>query len=99
MGLEVERRTDRSEPALVRGSRETKTLGDLIQLHRGDLLDGRSAEKSGNNQRIPTAFASSGEQRVENTPFRVRQIAATQCRPLKIVARGAGHPIDLLTPS
>lgn len=37
--LEVERRIDRGEPALVRDCRETKTFGDLIQLHREDLLD------------------------------------------------------------
>jgi integrase len=36
---EVERRIDRGEPAFARGSRETKTFGDLIQLHRGDLQD------------------------------------------------------------
>jgi integrase len=37
--LEIERRIDRGEPALVRSSRETKTFGDLIQLHREDLQD------------------------------------------------------------
>jgi len=45
--LEIERRIDRGEPALARGSRETKTFGDLIQLHREDLQDvGKSIGRS-----------------------------------------------------
>ena len=39
MGTRGRARIDRGEPALVRGSRETKTFVDLIQLHREDLLD------------------------------------------------------------
>ena len=35
--LEVERRIDRGEPAIARGSRDAKTFGDLIKLHREDL--------------------------------------------------------------
>ena len=35
--LEVERRVDRGEPAIARGSRDAKTFGDLIKLHREDL--------------------------------------------------------------
>lgn len=34
---EVERRIDRGEPAIARGSRDAKTFGDLIKLHREDL--------------------------------------------------------------
>ncbi len=37
--LEIERRIHRGEPVLARGSRETKTFGDLIQLHREDAQD------------------------------------------------------------
>jgi hypothetical protein len=37
--LEVERRIDRGEPALARSSREAKTFGDLIKLHREDLQE------------------------------------------------------------
>jgi integrase len=37
--LKIERRIDRGDPALVRGSRESKTFGGLIQLHRVDLQD------------------------------------------------------------
>ena len=97
--LEVERRTDRSEPALVRGSRETKTLGDLIQLHRGDLLDGRSAEKEREQPAHSDRVRPAG-----SNGLRMRHSASVrsprpQCRPLKTVARGAGHPLDLLTPS
>ncbi len=39
MALEVERRIDRSEPALARSSRVAKTFGDLIKLHREDLQE------------------------------------------------------------
>jgi hypothetical protein len=35
--IEVERRIDRGEPAIARGSRDAKTFGDLIKLHREDL--------------------------------------------------------------
>jgi integrase len=35
--LEVERRIDRGEPASARSSRDAKTFGDLIRLHREDL--------------------------------------------------------------
>ena len=35
--LEVERRIDRGEPAMARASRDAKTFGDLIKLHREDL--------------------------------------------------------------
>jgi hypothetical protein len=35
--LEVERRIDSGEPAIARGSRDAKTFGDLIKLHREDL--------------------------------------------------------------
>jgi hypothetical protein len=35
--LEVERRIDRGEPAIARGSRDAKTFGDLIKLRREDL--------------------------------------------------------------
>jgi hypothetical protein len=35
--LDVERRIDRGEPAIARGSRDAKTFGDLIKLHREDL--------------------------------------------------------------
>jgi hypothetical protein len=35
--LQVERRIDRGEPAIARGSRDAKTFGDLIKLHREDL--------------------------------------------------------------
>jgi hypothetical protein len=35
--LEVERRIDRGEPAIARSSRDAKTFGDLIKLHREDL--------------------------------------------------------------
>ena len=38
-----------------------------------------------------TAFAPIGEQWVENTPFRVRQIASTQCRLLKKGSLGIIH--------
>ena len=37
--LEVERRIDRGEPVLAGGARDTKTFGDLVQLHRDDLLE------------------------------------------------------------
>ena len=37
--LEVERRIDRGEPAIARGSRDAKTFGDLIKLHREDLQE------------------------------------------------------------
>jgi len=32
--LEVERRIDRGEPAMAQRSRDAKTIGDLIKLHR-----------------------------------------------------------------
>jgi hypothetical protein len=38
--LEIERRIDRGEPALGRSSRDAKTFGDLIKLHREDLQEG-----------------------------------------------------------
>ena len=37
--LEVERHIDRGEPVLAGGARDTKTFGDLVQLHRDDLLE------------------------------------------------------------
>ena len=37
--LEVERRIDRGEPAFARSSRDAKTIGDLIRLHREDLRE------------------------------------------------------------
>ena len=37
--LEVERRIDRSEPVVTRTSRDTKTFGDLVKLHREDLQE------------------------------------------------------------
>lgn len=37
--LGVERRIDRGEPAFMRNSRDAKTFGDLIKLHRGDLKE------------------------------------------------------------
>jgi integrase len=37
--LEVERRIDRGEPAFARSSRDAKTFGDLIKLHREDLQE------------------------------------------------------------
>ncbi|SEE67917.1 Phage integrase family protein [Rhizobiales bacterium GAS191] len=37
--LEIERRIDRGEPALGRSSRDTKTFGDLVRLHREDLQE------------------------------------------------------------
>ena len=37
--LEVERRIDRGESALSRSSRDAKTFGDLIKLHREDLQE------------------------------------------------------------
>jgi hypothetical protein len=37
--LEVERRIDRGEPAFARSSRDAKTFGGLIQLHREDLRE------------------------------------------------------------
>ena len=37
--LEVERRIDRGEPTFARSSREAKTFGDLIRLHREDLQE------------------------------------------------------------
>ncbi len=37
--LEVERRIDRGEPAIARSSRDAKTFGDLIKLHREDLQE------------------------------------------------------------
>ena len=37
--LEIERRIDRGEPALARSSRDAKTFGDLIRLHREDLQE------------------------------------------------------------
>ena len=37
--LEVERRIDRGEPAFARSSRDAKTFGDLIRLHREDLQE------------------------------------------------------------
>jgi hypothetical protein len=40
-----------------------------------------------------TAFAPIGEQWVENTPFRVRQIASTQCRLLKKGSPGIIPPM------
>jgi hypothetical protein len=41
--LEVERRIDRGEPAIARGSRDAKTFGDLIKLHREDLQGSANA--------------------------------------------------------
>ncbi len=37
--LEVERRIDRGETAMAQRSRDTKTIGDLVQLHRDDLQE------------------------------------------------------------
>jgi len=37
--LEVERRIDRGEPAMAQRSRDAKTIGDLIKLHREDLQE------------------------------------------------------------
>jgi hypothetical protein len=37
--LEVERRIDRGEPAVARTSRDAKTFGDLVKLHREDLQE------------------------------------------------------------
>jgi hypothetical protein len=37
--LEVERRIDRGEPAIARSSRDARTFGDLIKLHREDLQE------------------------------------------------------------
>jgi integrase len=37
--LDVERRIDRGEPALARSSRDAKTFGDLIKMHREDLQE------------------------------------------------------------
>ncbi|MBV8107350.1 MAG: site-specific integrase [Hyphomicrobiales bacterium] len=39
--LDVERRVDRGDPALTRSSREARTFGDLINLHRDDLKEVR----------------------------------------------------------
>jgi hypothetical protein len=35
--LEVEQRIDRGELAIARSSRDAKTFGDLVKLHREDL--------------------------------------------------------------
>ena len=37
--LEVEYRIDRGEPAMAQSSRDAKTIGDLIKLHREDLQE------------------------------------------------------------
>jgi hypothetical protein len=37
--LEVERRINRGEPAIARTSRDAKTFGDLVKLHREDLQE------------------------------------------------------------
>jgi hypothetical protein len=37
--LETERRIDRGEPTMAQRSRDAKTVGDLIQLHRDDLQE------------------------------------------------------------
>ena len=37
--IETERRIDKGEPPKPRNNRETKTLGDLIQLHREDMAE------------------------------------------------------------
>lgn len=37
--LEVERRIDRGEPSVARNSRDAKSFGDLIRLHREDLQE------------------------------------------------------------
>jgi hypothetical protein len=37
--LEVGRATDRGEPAIARTSRDAKTFGDLVKLHREDLQE------------------------------------------------------------
>ena len=37
--LEVERRIDRGELAIARSSRDAKTFGDLVKLHREDLQE------------------------------------------------------------
>jgi integrase len=37
--LDVERRVDRNDPSLTRNSREARTFGDLISLHREDLKE------------------------------------------------------------
>jgi integrase len=37
--LEVERAIDRGEPAIARTSRDAKTFGDLVKLHREDLQE------------------------------------------------------------
>ncbi|HEY3622108.1 MAG TPA: hypothetical protein VGL12_06870 [Roseiarcus sp.] len=49
--LEVERRIDRGEPSVARSSRDAKSFGDLVRLHREDLQEvgkriGRSKEAS-----------------------------------------------------
>jgi hypothetical protein len=36
---EVERRIDRGEPAIARGSRDAKTFDDVIKLHREHLQE------------------------------------------------------------
>ena len=37
--LEVERRIDRGEPSVARSSRDAKSFGDLVRLHREDLQE------------------------------------------------------------
>jgi hypothetical protein len=37
--LEAERRIDRSEPSVARSSRDAKSFGDLVRLHREDLQE------------------------------------------------------------
>ena len=53
--LEVERRTDRSEPALVRGSRETKTLGESRGPTRRTIRGERAGTTNAFRPRSPRA--------------------------------------------
>ena len=83
-----ERRIPNPELAPARKAHEDRVP---VAISFGHIAPGRAGAQNPKNavdrsspvRNGGTAFAPIGEQWVENTPFRVRQIASTQCRLLK----------------
>ena len=89
--LEVERRIDRGEPTVARRSRDAKTFGDLVKLHREDLQEvgkriGRSKAASspflnigwgGYGSRNSTADGSSSLEKNGHAKARVRSLSGS----------------------
>jgi hypothetical protein len=51
---EIQQRIDRGEPVSARGSRDAKTFGDLIKLHREDLQE--AGKRIGRSKAVSLTF-------------------------------------------